>query len=287
MTRIIRTKSHEEWLEHRGFGIGSSEVATILGVNPYETPRQLWLRKKGLVPPKEETFAMRAGHYLEDAVAKFWSDATGKTIIKNSAEEIIFVSDKSDIFRASPDRLFWVEDGSRKESNKGILECKTTQKSIDENDIPKMWFCQLQWLMGCSGKKYGSLAWLTAGREFGYKDFEFNETFYEWMCNKVKEWWEKYIDGDDEPPLINAADVNDKFPVHEEGKQKEVSENIDKVYEDLKKTREQISILQELKTKGEDLIKVYMEDAEALTKDGEVLITFKANKSGKRVFLFK
>jgi hypothetical protein len=107
------------------------------------------------------------------------------------------------------------------------------------------------------------------------------------MCNKVKEWWDRYIDGDDEPPLINAADVNDKFPAHEEGKQKEVSENIDKVYEDLKKTREQISILQELKTKEEDLIKVYMEDAEALTKDGEVLITFKANKSGKRVFLFK
>ena len=74
---IIRPKDRNEWLEHRKSGIGSSEVATILGLNPWETPYQLWRRKVGLDEPKTETFAMKAGHYLEDAVAQFWHDDTG------------------------------------------------------------------------------------------------------------------------------------------------------------------------------------------------------------------
>ena len=82
---IIRPKDRNEWLEHRKSGIGSSEVATILGLNPWETPYQLWRRKVGLDEPKTETFAMKAGHYLEDAVAQFWHDDTGREIIKSSA----------------------------------------------------------------------------------------------------------------------------------------------------------------------------------------------------------
>ena len=59
---VIRPKDRAEWLEYRKDGIGSSEVATILGLNPWETPYQLWRRKKGLDAPKDETFAMKAGH---------------------------------------------------------------------------------------------------------------------------------------------------------------------------------------------------------------------------------
>ena len=37
---IIRPKDRNEWLELRKAGIGSSEVATIVGLNPWETPYQ-------------------------------------------------------------------------------------------------------------------------------------------------------------------------------------------------------------------------------------------------------
>ena len=70
-TKIIRPESREEWLKYRESGIGSSEVATIVGLNPWESPYQLWRRKLGLDPAKQENFAMKAGHYLEDAVAQF------------------------------------------------------------------------------------------------------------------------------------------------------------------------------------------------------------------------
>ena len=41
-TRLI-FNSREEWLAARNEGIGASEVASVLGLNPWETPYQLWL----------------------------------------------------------------------------------------------------------------------------------------------------------------------------------------------------------------------------------------------------
>ena len=117
MNKILRPSSREEWLKERERGIGSSEVGTILGVNPFETPYQLWRRKRGLDEPKQETFAMKAGHYLEDAVSKFYADATGKEIIKSSSSDWIIVNSEKDFLRVSPDRTFWLPGLPKSQSN--------------------------------------------------------------------------------------------------------------------------------------------------------------------------
>ena len=65
--------------------------ALSLGLNPFETPYQLWRRKKGFDPPKAENFAMKAGHYLEDAVSRFYADETHRDIIKRSAGDWIYL----------------------------------------------------------------------------------------------------------------------------------------------------------------------------------------------------
>ena len=137
---IIRPKSREEWLEHRKNGIGSSEVATIVGLNPWETPYQLWRRKLGLDPAKDETFAMKAGHYLEDAVAMFWHDETGREIIKRSAGDWIIANKERPYLQVSPDRTYWLTGMAKNNTNKGILECKTTQMKIDGDDLPHRGF---------------------------------------------------------------------------------------------------------------------------------------------------
>ena len=132
---IIRPKDRNEWLEHRKSGIGSSEVATILGLNPWETPYQLWRRKVGLDEPKTETFAMKAGHYLEDAVAQFWHDDTGREIIKSSAGDWLIRNNERPYLQVSPDRTYWLAGEKKNASNKGVLECKTTQMKISADDF--------------------------------------------------------------------------------------------------------------------------------------------------------
>lgn len=57
--------NHEEWLEHRRKGIGSSDAPIIMGVSPYSTPYQLWEEKLGRVKPERNTFILDKGHRLE------------------------------------------------------------------------------------------------------------------------------------------------------------------------------------------------------------------------------
>ena len=280
-TTIIRPTNREEWLTHRQEGIGSSEVATILGLNPWETPYQLWRRKKGFDAPKEETFAMKAGHYLEDAVSMFWHDETGRDIIKRSAIDWLILNADKPYMRVSPDRTYWLSD-SRKNSDKGILECKTTQMTIDEDDLPKHWFCQLQYQLGVAELQQGSLAWLCSGRQFGYKDIALVPDFFQWIEEEVTKFWIDNIQGNVEPDATSVADVLLKYNRHTDGKIIEVADDIYTAVNDLKALKEQIAQLDEQKESLEEKIKLGFGDAEAISYGGQTIATWKAPKPSEK-----
>ena len=280
-TTIIRPANREEWLTHRQEGIGSSEVATILGLNPWETPYQLWRRKKGHDAPKEETFAMKAGHYLEDAVSMFWHDETGRDIIKRSAIDWLILNADKPYMRVSPDRTYWLSD-SRKNSDKGILECKTTQMTIDEEDLPKHWFCQLQYQLGVAELEQGSLAWLCSGRQFGYKDIALVPDFFQWIEEEVTKFWVDNIQGNIEPDATSVADVLLKYNRHTDGKIIEVADDIYTAVNDLKALKEQIAQLDEQKESLEEKIKLGFGDAEAISYGGQTIATWKAPKPSEK-----
>lgn len=274
----LKFKNREEWLAARTQGIGASEVATIIGVNPYETPYQLWRRKRGLDAPKEETFAMKAGHYLEDAVARFYANESGREIINSSAEDFMFIDPQKPFLRVSPDRTFWLPDLPHNDDNKGILECKTTQKKIDPDDLPKHWFCQLQMNLGVAGYEKGALAWLCSGRDFDYRDVTFAPDFYAWMVEEVERFWKDNIMDGKEPEVTSVQDVLLKYNKHTAGKSIEVDEDIFAAYNDLKELKSQIAEMEARKEELEGKIKMVFADAEALTYKGDTLATWKAGK---------
>jgi putative phage-type endonuclease len=58
-----------EWHELRADGIGGSEIGTILGLNPWESPYYLWASKTGQIPPKVlDSFAVKLGNFLEPVI---------------------------------------------------------------------------------------------------------------------------------------------------------------------------------------------------------------------------
>lgn len=279
---VIRPKDRAEWLEYRKDGIGSSEVATILGLNPWETPYQLWRRKIGLDGGKDETFAMKAGHYLEDAVSQFWADETGREVIKSSAGDWLYKNTEKGFLQASPDRTFWIPGMPKNNDNKGILECKTTQMSIDADDLPKHWFCQVQYQLGVAELQQGSLAWLCSWREFGYKDIALVPDFYGWMIEEVERFWVDNIIGNVEPAATSVADVITKYARHTDGKIIEVGEDIYQAYSQLKGVKEQLAELEASKDELEAKIKIGFGDAEALSYGGQTIATWKAAKDSSK-----
>lgn len=279
---VIRPKNRAEWLKYRESGIGSSEVATIVGLNPWETPYQLWRRKVGLDEPKQENFAMKAGHYLEDAVAQFWHDETGQDIIKSSAGDWLIVNDERPYMRVSPDRTYWLADMPHNNANKGILECKTTQMSIDADDIPKHWFCQVQYQLGVAELEQGSLAWLCSGREFGYKNLALVPDFFAWLVEEVDKFWLDNIQGKQEPTAANVQDILLKYNRHTNGKIVEVNDEIFAAYQELKEVRDELSAIEEKKSALEEKIKMGFGDAEAISYEGQTLATWKAPKPSSK-----
>lgn len=276
---IIRPATRDEWLKCRERGIGSSEVATIMGANPYETPYALWRRKIGLDAPKQENFAMKAGHYLEDAVAQFWSDATERKVIKRSAADFIVQDKERPYLQASPDRTYWIG-----KSDKGILECKTTQQKVDKDDLPMYWFCQLQYQMGIMRAEQGSLAWLISARQFDYKDFVLVPDFYAEMIEEVEKFWTDNILGKKEPELVAAEDVILKYKESTEGKTIIADKEMTKLLEDLCDMRSIVDEYTDLITNCEGKIKAKMGDAEVLMDDNKnTLLTWKTSKPTERL----
>ena len=282
MRKRLTFNSRAEWLTARKDGIGASEVATIVGLNPWETPYQLWRRKIGLDAPKQENFAMKAGHYLEDAVAQFWHDETGNDIIKSSVEDFMFVNEAKPYLRVSPDRTYWLKDMPRNDYNKGILECKTTQMSIDAEDLPKHWFVQVQMNLGVAELEQGSLAWLCSGREFGYKNLAFVPDFFAWLVEEVDKFWIDNIQGKQEPTAANVQDILLKYNRHTDGKIVEVSDEIFAAYQDLKAVKDELSAIEKQKASLEEKIKMCFGDAEAISYGGQTLATWKAPKPSSK-----
>lgn len=289
MATIIKPSDREEWLKVRAGGIGSSDIATLLGLNPYDSPFMLYKRKLGLEPPKEENNLMKLGHSLEWAIAAHFETETGRGIIGSSAGDWMYQHEEKPYLMASPDRLYWIDQDGKKsgknaDENKAILECKSTQKSIDPENIPPYWFCQLQWQMGISGLKQGSIAWLTQGRDFGFVDVAFNADFFAYMMCEAERFWTENVLAEVEPELTTNMDVINKFFASVDGKTAKADEETED------KLRELISVkgkIKELEGKQEELelaIKAQMADAESLIGlDGSTLATWRTTKGSSRL----
>ena len=215
-------------------------------------------------------------------MAQFWHDETGQEIIKRSAGDWLIRDDERPYLQVSPDRTYWLTGQPHSAQNKGILECKTTQLSIDEDDIPKHWFCQVQYQLGVAGLTQGSLAWLCSGREFGYKNLAFVPDFYLWLVEEVDKFWKDNIIGGVEPEATDVQDVLLKFNRHTDGKILEVSESVKTACQDLKKVKEEIDALTARKEELEAQIKLGFGDAEAISFEGQTLATWKAPKPTKK-----
>jgi len=263
---IIRPATHAEWLEQRKLGIGSSEVGTILGVNPWQTPYQLWRIKMGIDPPTQENSAMRWGHYLEEGVAQCFQGATGYQVIKASAGDWLAVDKHHDFLRVSPDRTYWLGE-SRSRTAKGIVECKSTRLKFDS--VPQHWFAQLMYQLGVMQYREGYLAWVNRETlQFDCMHVDFDRDLYSLMVDKLTQFWEINLKQGVEPDIVTVEDVMIKYPKSSAGKVVEVTDELMADINELKMLKPQLDALTKSKKEIEDRIKAAMQDAETLCLPG-------------------
>lgn len=275
MRHRIISHNRAEWLENRHGGIGSSEVATILGLNRYKSPLQLWREKRGMEPPKAENAAMRLGHRLEPVVADEWELATGRRYIRNTAKDYIVFTDEAPWRRVSPDREF------KAGKDKGILECKSTMMTVDD-DLLACWYVQLQYQLGVCGYEFGSVAWLRNGRELDYQDFDFSPSTFERICSAVDEFWHKNIIEGIQPDAMTDEDSRILWPSHLQGKTKEATAEIIAAINTVKDCKAVMKGLEKKIEEEELKIKLAFEDAERLVVGDKTLATYRSAKDSEK-----
>ena len=270
---LLNASNHAEWLSNRRSGIGSSDVATILGCNKYASLYQLWLRKRGEAQKESENFLMKMGHKLEPIIADLWQEETGRKIEPWSEAEYMYVHPELDFLRASPDREF--EGG-------GILECKSTQLKVDADTLPEYWFCQVQYQMGIAQKDHCNIAWLISGREFGFAEVDFNPEFYRYMINEVTRFWQDNVIGGKEPELTCEADLVAKYS-QDDGSTLEVDDKVYNLYVELIKKNAALKQLDAEVSEIKEQAKLAMGAAQKATFNGQTLFTWKMGK-GRETF---
>ena len=67
----------EHQREIRSRHIGSSDMAAVMGLDPWRTGYDVWLDKTGRVDPVKETDAMRRGNHMESALLSYAQDELG------------------------------------------------------------------------------------------------------------------------------------------------------------------------------------------------------------------
>ena len=290
MFHTIKNISHDEWLNQRALGIGSSEVGTILGVNPYETPYELWLRKTGRIPPKEVTMSMELGHVNEAYVAMKFAQCTGSVIKESTRGDWLAVDNEKSWLRVSPDRLYWPSGSKHCPKNWRIVECKTTTCDIDPLNPPKRWLYQLQYQMGVMEIKAGAVAWMgfTPKPHIGYLPVEFDADLYNnEIVPRLDFFWTENILKDIAPTPTREAELKLAFPVAAPESSVIADEAITathgaylKLVKQEKEIKEQLKLIEDQETILKDQMRAFLKDKETLlAPDGKkILATWKNTK---------
>jgi putative phage-type endonuclease len=200
------TWTDEEWQEYRQqqHGIGGSDIATILGVNPYKSARRLWAELSGLMDREDISgkMAVKMGHKLEPVVAELFTEETGLKVRKNN---FILQHDIYDYMYANIDREVILPDGE-----KAVLEIKTAgsfSKSQWQGDkVPMQYMAQVQYYLAITGLQKAYMAVLIGGQEFEWWTIDRNEETIKQIEEAAADFWH-CVETGNEPETDGSEDT--------------------------------------------------------------------------------
>jgi putative phage-type endonuclease len=201
--RLVSTKdiNRQQWLEVRKQGLGSSDAAAAVGLNPYQSQLELWLIKTGrdadLPKPdaEDESSPMYWGNILEPIVAMHYTKHTGHKVRRINAVLQHPESDKSWMLANLDYAVVGADDVQ-------ILECKTAGEYGARNwreGVPEYVQCQVQHQLAVTGKQAADVCVLICGQEIKIHRIERDEALITKLIELERRFWH-YVLTDTPPP---------------------------------------------------------------------------------------
>ena len=192
-----RTLDRAQWLEVRKGGIGSSDAAAAIGLNPYKSQLELWMEKTGRTAANEDSPGMQDprfwGTLLEPYVAVAYMQKTDRKVRKINA---VLQHPTFNFMLANIDR----EVVGCPEVQ--ILECKTAGEfgsRLWREGVPEYIQLQVQHQLAVTGKAAADVAVLLCGQELEIHHIPRDDEVIARLIVLETRFWE-YVETDTPPP---------------------------------------------------------------------------------------
>ncbi len=283
--RLVKTNdlSREDWLEVRKSGIGSSDAAAAVGLNPYKSQLELWMEKTGRdagLPkpdPNDDTSPMFWGTLLEAFVAAHYTKKSGNRIRKVNA---VLQHPEHSWMLANLDREV---TGA---TDVQILECKTAGMNgarLWRDGVPEYVQVQVLHQLAVTGKQAADVAVLVCGNEFRIYRIERNEAAIARLIDLEANFW-NYVESDTAPPADgsdSAATALQALYPQDDGETLDLSDDAGMcaAFADLISVRASMAEQSELEAKLKQTIQQRMGNATKASFEGGV-VSWKRSKDG-------
>lgn len=271
---------NKQWVEARKNGIGGSDVASIMGLNNYSSPLNVWLVKTGREesPDLSDNQAVEWGNRLEDVVADKFADEHPELQVRR--RNATMVSIKRPWAFANIDR--WVTDGK---GNVGILEVKTVgmRRAADwDNGVPLYYLTQVMHYMSVTGYQYAWVAVLIGGQEFREYYIERDEQDIQAINDAVDTFWRDFVETDTAPALIgNDPEANALLSQHSDPSTEFIAmldEDVS-MLDELQEIKDQMDDLKHRKTLIENQIKDLIGDNKGIETETKRITWVRSTRS--------
>ena len=267
--RLVNTKDleREEWLKVRKQGIGSSDAAAAIGLNPYKSQLELWMEKTGRdkeIPkpdPDDDTSPVFWGTVLEPIVAVQYGKKTGNKVRRVNAVLQHPDEDKHWML-ANLDYAIAANDEVQ------ILECKTAGEfgaRLWKDGVPEYVQCQVQHQLAVTGKQAADVAVLICGQEFRTYRIQRDDALIEQLIKLERQFWH-WVETDTPPPA-DGSDSADKalrqlYP-HDHGEVLDFTADSDmnQSFSELTQVREQLITLAQREAELKQYVQQNLGDA--------------------------
>ena len=209
-----KAERHLAWLKSRKEGVGGSDMSTILGLNAFKTPYDLWLEKTGRVEPEDisDKWAVIRGNALENELRKRFRAQHPEMLVTDGTDKQ-FIARQRPYLRASLDGILQGEDGSF-----GILEIKTasSRRAGDWHDedgnlrIPPYYLAQVEFYTLVTGWTWGYVYAAIGDDEPVEIPFEADVEDMAAIDKAAADFWHFVTSGT--PPQLTGGDVQKAFP---------------------------------------------------------------------------
>lgn len=266
----------DAWHEWRSQGIGASDVATAIGLNEYDSPMSLWLRKTGQIPPIDETTVMELGHVLEPYLETRFERETGLKISRRQ----LCVQDRERPWRKAT--IDGVIDDDR------IAEYKTTERRELLTTPSDAHVLQCQWQMSILGASVCYLVvMLRSNGQVAVHVIDRDDSLIKSLISAAEFFWQRVVNLD--PPPVDglgptSAAIRQIPSV--KGSEVDLTEHATTIeaFRAIIEARDQeIKLAEFQRDTASNAIRLLIGTAETALIDGEVFATYKTQTAKEYV----